>query len=156
MQIVFSMDGIKDMDQLYTWSTEYLFDSIPGKTEHYHGQDYCEKIIAGLSDWKDKKYLGMQGRIANETFKLFALDDTEYIVAFGINTYEEKLPAADACDTEAEDIEKSVRQHDQQQEVEKLKRELACAVLNENYERAARLRDLIAEFTPESITEQTE
>lgn len=72
------------------------------------------------------------------------------------NTYEEKLPAADACDTEAEDIEKSVRQHDQQQEVEKLKRELACAVLNENYERAARLRDLIAEFTPESITEQTE
>ena len=49
-----------------------------------------------------------------------------------------------------------VRQHDQQQEVEKLKRELACAVLNENYERAARLRDLIAEFTPENITEQTE
>ena len=72
------------------------------------------------------------------------------------NTYEEKLKVADACDTETEDIEQSVRQHDQQQEVEKLKRELACAVLNENYERAARLRDLIAEFTPENITEQPE
>ena len=72
------------------------------------------------------------------------------------NTYEEKFNVADACDTEAEDIEQSVRQHDQQQEIEKLKRELACAVLNENYERAARLRDLIAEFTPENITEQTE
>ena len=72
------------------------------------------------------------------------------------NTYEEKLPVANTYDTEAEDIEQAVRQHDQQQEIEKLKRELACAVLNENYERAARLRDLIAEFTPDNITEQIE
>ena len=72
------------------------------------------------------------------------------------NTYEEKLPVADSFDTEEEDIEQAVRQHDQQQEVERLKRELACAVLNENYERAARLRDMIAEFTPENISEQTE
>ncbi|MBO7619468.1 MAG: UvrB/UvrC motif-containing protein [Victivallales bacterium] len=72
------------------------------------------------------------------------------------NTYEEKFPVADTFDTEVEDIEQAVRQHDQQQEVERLKRELACAVLNENYERAARLRDMIAEFTPENISEQTE
>lgn len=91
MQVVFSMDGIKNMDQLYTWTTEYLFDSIPGKAEHYHGKDYCEKVIAALSGWKEKNYLGMQGRIANETFSLIAPDDTEYSIAFGINTYEEKL-----------------------------------------------------------------
>lgn len=65
MQIVFSMEGIKNMDQLYTWTSEYLFDSVPGKTEHYHGKDYCEKVITALSGWKDKNYLGMQGRIAN-------------------------------------------------------------------------------------------
>jgi len=72
------------------------------------------------------------------------------------NTYEEKLPAEDAYDTEAEDIEQAVNQRDQQQEVERLKRELACAVINENYDRAARLRDLIAEFTPDTLPEQTE
>jgi len=122
MQIVFSMDGIKDMDQLYTWTTEYLFDSIPGKTEHYHGQDYCEKVIAGISDWKDKKYLGMQGRIANETFKLFAQDDTEYIVAFGINTYEEKLARLEVTIT-APDME------NYDQRLEKLKIDLKDRLL---------------------------
>ena len=94
MQIVFSLDGIKNMDQLYTWKMEQggpFGDDMEVKVEHYHGKDYCDNVITALSGWKDKKYLGMQGRIANETFKLIAPDDTEYTVAFGINTYDEKL-----------------------------------------------------------------
>ena len=122
MQIVFSLDGIKNMDQLYTWSTEYLFDTIPGKAEHYHGKDYCVNVITALSGWKDKKYLGMHDRIANETFKLIAPDDTEYIVAFGINTYDEKLARLEviikAPDTENYD-----------HKLEKLKIELKDKVL---------------------------
>ena len=41
MQIIFSMDGIKNMDQLYTWEMEQ--DGPFGcdiEVEHYHGEDY--------------------------------------------------------------------------------------------------------------------
>ena len=73
------------------------------------------------------------------------------------NTYESKFPHADDVpDSEAEDIEDAVKQRDLKFEIERLKRELACAVKNEDYERAARLRDLIAEFNPTPITEQSE
>ena len=72
------------------------------------------------------------------------------------NTYEMNLPAETNFDTEGKDIEEAVHQRDLQQEIERLKRELACAVINENYERAARLRDLIAEFNPENLPEQSE
>ncbi len=113
MKITFSMDGIKNMDQLYTWTIEQLFEIIPGKAEHYHGKEYCERIIESLSSWKEKKYLGMVERIGNEMYTLIAPDESEYTVAFGINTYEEKLarievvitaPDTDSYDQRLEDL----------------------------------------------------
>ena len=94
MKIVFSMDGIKNMDLLYTWEMEQggpFGDDIEVEAEHYHGKEYCEKVIAALPGWQEKKYLGMHGRIANETFNLISQADTKYTVAFGINTFGERL-----------------------------------------------------------------
>ena len=89
------MDGSKNMDQLYTWDKAQdgpFGDDVEGiEIEHYHGKDYCDNVIVALAGYKDKKYIGMNGRVANETFKLIAQDNTEYTVAFGINTYEKKL-----------------------------------------------------------------
>ena len=47
MKIVFSMDGIKNMGQLYTWTTKSseIF-GCEGKAEHYHGVEYCTAVIA--------------------------------------------------------------------------------------------------------------
>ena len=45
MHIAFSMDGIKNMDQLYTWTVKQLEGlEIEGKARHYHGEDYCRRI----------------------------------------------------------------------------------------------------------------
>lgn len=92
MKIVFSMDGIKNMDQLYTWTTEYLeFLGCEGKKEHYHGTEYCTAVIDRLTGWKEKKYTGMHDRIANEIFILIAPDEAEYAVSFEIDTYNEQV-----------------------------------------------------------------
>ena len=74
------------------------------------------------------------------------------------NNYEKNVQQDDVNfeDDEEKDIEKSVSQRDLQFEIERLNRELACAVKEENYERAARLRDLIAEFNPVNSPEQSE
>lgn len=92
MKIVFSMDGIKNMGQLYTWTTKSseIF-GCEGKAEHYHGVEYCTAVIAQLTGWKEKKYTGMRDRIANETFILVSPDEAEYTVAFEIDTYNEKV-----------------------------------------------------------------
>lgn len=38
MTIKFSMDRIKNMDQLYTWTPTYSEElGCPGEEEHYHG-----------------------------------------------------------------------------------------------------------------------
>lgn len=92
MKIIFSMDGIKNMDQLYTWTTEYDEDiGCEGKVKHYHGVDYCKSIVDQLVGWKEKNYSGSYERIANETFVLISPDDCEYTISFEINTYEEKM-----------------------------------------------------------------
>ncbi len=92
MKIVFSMDGIKNMDLLYTWTTEVSEDfGCEAKVEHYHGTDYCKTVIAQLTGWKETKYTGMRDRIANETFTLISSDEAEYTVAFEIDTYDEKV-----------------------------------------------------------------
>lgn len=93
MRISFSMDGIRSMDQLYT----YTLENHPGfeevRSEHYHGDDYCKNVIADVlkclasSDWIDPKYLGSRERIANETFILSSTDGSEYNISFAVNTY---------------------------------------------------------------------
>lgn len=51
MTIKFSMDRIKNMDQLYTWTPTYSEElGCPGEEEHYHGTDYC-KQVKGDNAW---------------------------------------------------------------------------------------------------------
>lgn len=88
MRVVFSMDGIENMDQLYTCSQEYSDELGSNCTdEHYHGEAYCKTIISSLAEWKDQKYIVSDDRIAKETFVLTAPDGAEYTVSFIINTY---------------------------------------------------------------------
>ena len=59
MKMVFSMDGITNMDQLYTWTTEYSeVLGCNGEHEHYHGTDYCKRIISSHTGRKTANYLG--------------------------------------------------------------------------------------------------
>ena len=93
MRISFSMDGIKNMDQLYTYTLENHPEFEKVHSEHYHGDDYCKNVIADVlkclapSDWSEQKYLGSRERIANETFILPSTDGSEYNISFDINTY---------------------------------------------------------------------
>lgn len=49
LTIKFSMDRIKNMDQLYTWTPTYSEElGCPGEEEHYHGTDYCKQVIADV------------------------------------------------------------------------------------------------------------
>jgi hypothetical protein len=103
MQIKFEMDGIKNLDLLYTWipTTETPFcepvdvEESFETEELYHGKKYCQSIITDTistlskAEWEDNKYLGQLERIANETFLLQAKDGQTYIASFGINTYED-------------------------------------------------------------------
>lgn len=91
MQIIFSMDGIKNMDQLYTWEMEQ--DGSFGcdiEVEHYHGEDYCKSIISSLADWPDARYIGSHDRIANETF-ILTKNGSDYTLSFAIDTYAKKI-----------------------------------------------------------------
>ncbi len=96
MRISFSMDGVKNMDELYTYTVEKDRWGEDIATEHYCGDDYCEKIVKSVwdslsaADWKHYKYIGSRDRIANETFILTAADDSQYQVSFAINTYRGK------------------------------------------------------------------
>lgn len=93
MRISFSMDGIKNMDRLYTYILENHPEFGDVHSEHYHGADYCKNVIADMlkrlvaSDWVESKYLGSRERIANEIFILQSIDGSEYNISFGINTY---------------------------------------------------------------------
>ena len=77
MTIKFSMDRIKNMDQLYTWTPTYSEElGCPGEEEHYHGTDYCKQVIADVlsaMNWGTQKYLGSLDRIANEVLMLIYL-----------------------------------------------------------------------------------
>ena len=91
MKVTFSMDGIKNMDQLYTWTKERSEEfGCDCTTEHYHGAEYCKAVVDSLTGWVEKQYIGSRERIANETFVLKALDGAEYTVAFTINTYDKR------------------------------------------------------------------
>lgn len=93
MRILFSMDGIKNMDQLYTWTLEHHEELGDVRLEYYHGDDYCKNVVTDVfkalapSDWAYQKYLGSRERIANETFTFSSTVGFEYNISFAINTY---------------------------------------------------------------------
>lgn len=93
MRISFSMDGIRNMDQLYTKTTEYNPELGETHVEHYHGDDYCKSVINDVlntlthTDLMKQKYLGSCGRIANENFVLLSSDASVYEISFEVNTY---------------------------------------------------------------------
>lgn len=93
MRITFSMDGIKNMELLYTYVTERHPELGEGRVERYHGDTYCKNVIAEVlgistfSGWAEPRYLGSHGRIANETFILSPAAGPKYDISFAINTY---------------------------------------------------------------------
>lgn len=93
MKIKFSMDRIKNMDQLYTWTPVYSDVLSCYSDEHYHGTDYCKQVITDVltvMNWGTQEYLGSLERIANEVFKVNSSDGIDYRIEFAINTYERK------------------------------------------------------------------
>lgn len=92
MKIKFSMDGINNLDLLYTW-TKLEVMGIECQEEHYHGTDYCkaviDNVVKGMPDITEDSYLEQRERIANETFELKS-GDIIYSISFAINTYDGK------------------------------------------------------------------
>lgn len=120
--IKFSMDRIKNMNMLYTWTPIHSdeFD-CDGTEEHYHGTDYCKRIIAdtmNVLNWGTQMYLGSLERIANETFKVSTTDGIDYRIEFCINTYERKVarlectitaPEAERYDQKLEELKLAIK-----------------------------------------------
>ena len=88
------MDGVRNMDQLYTYTVGNYQGFDNERIEHYRGDDYCKKVIADVlnelapTDYKEQKYLGTHDRIANETFLLLSTLGNQYNISFAINTYD--------------------------------------------------------------------
>ena len=97
------MDRIKNMDQLYTWTSIYS-DALEdfAKAEQYHGTDYCKQVITDVlsaMNWKTQEYLGELGQIANEVFEVNSPEGAVYRIEFAINTYEKKVARLDCTIT---------------------------------------------------------
>jgi len=122
MKIKFSMDEIKSLDLIYTWShTEQsdlgFLEEDYGEVqeEQYHGTDYCKRVISDvvsdLREITEYDYIGQSGRIANETFTLKS-DKSDYSVFFAVNTYDGKgariecTIISDDCANYDKDLEK--------------------------------------------------
>ncbi|ADU23888.1 hypothetical protein [Ruminococcus albus] len=116
MKIKFSVDGIKNMDLLYTWHKE--MDETLGfdvSTENYHGTEYCQTVIKDiveeLQDIVEDTYIGQLERIANETFEL-KTEKSTYQVSFAINTYNKEearvecIIFTDDCENYDKNLEK--------------------------------------------------
>lgn len=94
MTIKFSMDRIRNMNLIYTWTPIHSdeFD-CDGEEECYHGVDYCKQAVTdtiNALNWGTQEYLGSQERIANEVFKVTSPEGIDYQIEFAINTYERK------------------------------------------------------------------
>lgn len=94
MTIKFSMDRIRNMNLIYTWTPIHSdeFD-CDGEEERYHGVDYCKQAVTdtiNALNWGTQEYLGSQERIANEVFKVTSPEGIDYQIEFAINTYERK------------------------------------------------------------------
>lgn len=114
MRISFSMDGIKNMDVLYTYTLEKdRFGDETIGNEKYCGADYCKNVVESVwanlppADWKSYEYLGALERIANESFIFTTVDGSRYQVSFAVNTYHGEAArlevTLDAEETEAYD-----------------------------------------------------
>ena len=109
MIIKFSMDRIKNMDQIYTWtpihSDEFGYDVTE---EHYHGKDYCKRVVADTLrtlNWGTQEYLGTLERIAKEVFNISTADGKIYRIEFEINTYERKAARLECVITTSDSAE---------------------------------------------------
>lgn len=94
MTIKFSMDRIRNMNLIYTWTPTHSdeFD-CDGEEERYHGVDYCKQAVTdtiNALNWGTQEYLGSQERIANEVFTVTSPEGIDYQIEFAINTYERK------------------------------------------------------------------
>lgn len=94
MTIKFSMDRIRNMNLIYTWTPIHSdeFD-CDGEEERYHGVDYCKQAVTdtiNALNWGTQEYLGSQERIANEVFTVTSPEGIDYQIEFAINTYERK------------------------------------------------------------------
>jgi hypothetical protein len=164
MRILFSMDGIKNMDQLYTWTAEHSEDLGDVRVEHYHGDDYCKNIVTNVfkalapSDWANQIYLGSRGRIANETFTLSSTVGTEYNISFAINTYKGEAarleiaitaPRTESYDQKLEDLKIALKNQlsPDWQECTWLVDEQAAALCKEAYEKAFTVENNLRAFT---------
>lgn len=109
MIIKFSMDRIKNMDQIYTWtpihSDEFGYDVTE---EHYYGKDYCKRVVADTLrtlNWGTQEYLGTLERIAKEVFNISTADGKIYRIEFEINTYERKAARLECVITTSDSAE---------------------------------------------------
>lgn len=48
MRICFSMDGIKNMNHLYTWTVKHSEEFGEFREENYHGDVYCKTVVADV------------------------------------------------------------------------------------------------------------
>jgi hypothetical protein len=119
MRICFSMDGIKNMNHLYTWTVKHSEEFGEFREENYHGDVYCKTVVADVlkvltaSECANQKYLGSRERIANEMFTLSSIVGLEYNVSFAINTYNGEVarleititaPKTECYDKQLEDL----------------------------------------------------
>lgn len=109
MIIKFSMDHIKNMEQIYKWTPTYFeeFD-CNGIKEYYYGIDYCKQIINDILrtlNWGTQEYLGTIDRLAKEVFNISTEDDKIYRIDFEINTYERKAARLECTITTTESNE---------------------------------------------------
>lgn len=109
MIIKFSMDRIKNMDQIYTWTPIYVEEfACDGTEEHYHGKDYCKRVVADTLrtlNWGTQEYLGTLERIAKEVFNISTADGKIYRIEFEINTYERKAARLECVITTSDSVE---------------------------------------------------
>ena len=106
MIIKFSMDHIKNMEQIYKWTAKYFKDfGCNGIEEHYYGIDYCKRIINDILrtlNWGSQKYIGTIDGIAKEVFNINTEADKSYRIDFEINTYERKAARLECTITTTE------------------------------------------------------
>ena len=109
MIIKFSMDRIKNMDQIYTWTPIHSDEfGCDGTEEHYHGKDYCKRVVADtlrMLNWGTQEYLGTLERIAKEVFNISTADGKIYRIEFEINTYERKAARLECVITTSDSAE---------------------------------------------------
>lgn len=109
MTIKFSMDRIKNMDQIYTWTPIHSEDfGCDGTEEHYHGEDYCKRVVSDTLkalNWGNQEYLGTLERIAKEVFNISTADGEIYRIEFEINTYERKAARLECIITTSDSAE---------------------------------------------------